>query len=220
MNQESSSRRVTTRSGQTVCLRELGRWPYQVVHEAMLQQVTKLAEVSEDSGDPRHHIWTLQHDAVYTQGTACQMQTLLPSEIATVKTDRGGQITYHGPGQLILYPLLHLKSLGLGVKSLVRNMEQAVIDTLADYSVVGERREDAPGVYVDGAKIAALGLRIRRGVSYHGLSFNLDMDLRPFNNIDPCGYQGLQVTQLSDYVSEVEHESVREQLEGNFLALI
>ncbi|WP_342773294.1 lipoyl(octanoyl) transferase LipB [Arenicella xantha] len=182
----------------------------------MLEHVSK----SVDDDINNDQIWLLEHERVYTQGTACQLQTLLPSDIPTIKTDRGGQITYHGPGQLILYPLLHLKPLGLGVKTLVASLEQAVIDTLASLSVLAERRQDAPGVYVDGAKIAALGLRIRRGRSYHGLSLNIDLDLSPFTNIDPCGYQGLRVTQLSDLVPQFDAAKVRADLVANFVSLI
>lgn len=169
----------------------------------------------------RDQIWLIQHPPVYTQGTACQQETLLPSSIPVIKTDRGGQITYHGPGQLVMYPLLRLKRFGLGVKALVNNLEQSVVDTLAAYKVDGKRRQDAPGVYVNDAKIAALGLRIRRGNSYHGLSFNIDMDLAPFSNVDPCGYKGLDVTQLSDCVTnKVEISNVSKKLLNNFLVLI
>jgi len=169
----------------------------------------------------RDQIWLVQHPQVYTQGTACSQETFLPSDIPVVKTDRGGQITFHGPGQIVMYPLLRLKRFGLGVKSLVTNLEQCVVDTLSDYQVDSNRRDDAPGVYVNEAKIAALGLRIRRGNCYHGLSFNLDMDLSPFSNVDPCGYKGLKVTQLSDLVEQkVDIDKASEQLLAHFLKLI
>ena len=173
--------------------------------------------------DEPDQIWLLEHAAVYTQGTACEQETLIPSDIAVVKTDRGGQITYHGPGQIVLYPLLRLKDYGLGIKDFVYLLEQTVIDTLGEFDLIGERRNDAPGVYVQQAKIAALGLRIRRGTSYHGLSLNIDMNLSPFSNIDPCGYKGLQVTQLSSLVphsSASELNSVREMLLQNFVRLL
>ena len=171
--------------------------------------------------DDKDQILLIQHPPVYTQGTACQQETLLPSDIPVVKTDRGGQITYHGPGQLVMYPLLRLKRFGLGVKALVNNLEQSVVDTLTSYKVDGKRRQDAPGVYVDEAKIAALGLRIRRGNSYHGLSFNIEMDLAPFSNVDPCGYKGLKVTQLSDCAEgKIEFKDVSKKLLDNFLKLI
>jgi len=168
-------------------------------------------------------IWLIQHSPVYTQGTACQQTTLLPSNIPVVKADRGGQITYHGPGQIVMYPLLSLRRFGiggnpLGVKMLVNRLEQCVIDCLTDYSVKAQRREDAPGVYVGQAKIAALGLRIRRGCSYHGLSCNVDMDLTPFSNIDPCGFQGLKVTQLKHETSlDCEVYAVGKQLLDKFV---
>jgi len=167
-------------------------------------------------------IWLIQHPPVYTQGTACVQDTLLPSAVPIVKTDRGGQITYHGPGQIVMYPLLHLKSYGLGVKALVANLEQAVIDLLAKKGIQGERRADAPGVYVKQAKIAALGLRIRRGSSYHGLSFNVNMDLVPFQNIDPCGFEGLQVTQLIDLTSSLQpdFDVLGQSLVEHFVRLI
>lgn len=143
-------------------------------------------------------IWWLQHPPVYTQGLNCSQVTLGPTDIPIVACDRGGQITYHGPGQLVVYTLIDLGRRGRGARWLVEVLEQSVIDFLASRGVHGERRAGAPGVYVGGAKIAALGLRIRRGASYHGLSMNIDMDLAPFANIDPCGYAGLAVTQLKD----------------------
>lgn len=144
-------------------------------------------------------IWLLQHPAVFTLGLAAKPEHILDAgDIPVVKIDRGGQVTYHGPGQLVVYLLLDLKRRNIGVRELVRKMEQAVIDTLADYGVNGLRMRNAPGVYVDGAKIAALGLRVKRGCCYHGLAINVDMDLAPFARINPCGYAGMQVTQTSD----------------------
>ena len=149
--------------------------------------------------DQLDQFWLLEHQPVFTQGINGKPEHLLDSgDIPLVQSDRGGQITYHGPGQLICYLLLDLRRRGLGVKGLVTTLEQAIIDLLASYGVAGERQSGAPGIYVAGAKIAALGLRIRHGCSYHGLSLNLDMDLEPFNRINPCGYQGLAVTQLTD----------------------
>lgn len=144
-------------------------------------------------------LWLLEHPPVYTLGLAGKPEHLLcDTGIPLVKIDRGGQITYHGPGQIVAYLLLDLKRRGIGVKELVRRMEQAAIDLLAEYGVKAERRDKAPGVYVGGAKIAALGLRIRNGCCYHGLSLNVDMDLSPFAAINPCGYEGLAVTQTRD----------------------
>jgi len=144
-------------------------------------------------------IWVLQHFPVYTLGLAGKPEHLLcDTVIPLVETDRGGQITYHGPGQLVVYLLLDLHRRNLGVKDLVRRLEQAVIDLLGEFGVSGERRENAPGVYVDEAKIAALGLKVKSSGSYHGLSLNVDMDLAPFAAINPCGYPGLAVTQTRD----------------------
>jgi len=145
-------------------------------------------------------IWLLQHPPIYTYGVAGRFEHLPSSDcgIPLLKVDRGGQVTYHGPGQLVAYALLDLHRRGLTVRSLVRALEQAVIDLAFDFGISAARREDAPGVYVQDAKLAALGLRIRHGSSYHGLSLNVDMDLAPFRAIDPCGYAGLEVTQLRD----------------------
>ena len=144
-------------------------------------------------------IWLLQHPAVYTQGIAGKPEHLLVNnEIPVIKSDRGGQITYHGPGQLIAYLLLDIRRLKLGVRELVRRMENAVIALLDEYHVKAHGRVDAPGVYVGNAKIASLGLKIKRNFCYHGVALNIDMDLRPFSAINPCGYAGLQVTQTKD----------------------
>jgi lipoyl(octanoyl) transferase len=170
--------------------------------QAYLQTQQRMqARAAMDRASRSNQIWLLEHSAVYTQGTSCQQQTLLPSDIPVVKSDRGGQITYHGPGQIVMYPLLNLKELGLGVKSLVNTLEQAATDVLHESKIDAKRRQSAPGVYVDSAKIAALGLRVKNGMSYHGLSFNYAMDLTPFSNIDPCGFKGLEVTQFKDQVA-------------------
>ncbi len=148
--------------------------------------------------------WVVEHPPVFTLGMNGRSEHLLaPGDIPVVRTDRGGQVTYHGPGQVVIYTLLDLKRLHLGARELVSALEAAVLDLLADYGVRGEARSKAPGVYVDGCKIAALGLRIRRGCSYHGLALNVDMDLAPFQRINPCGYTGLQVTQLRDLIDAV-----------------
>ncbi len=192
--QPISQEYVTTAKGVVISVKQFGQLDYSSTYQAM----KAFANQRDDS--VTDEIWLLQHPPVYTQGTACDLATLLPSDIPVVKTDRGGQITYHGPGQWVMYPLLDLKRHSMGVKSLVNALEQCVINLLDDHKVVAIRRDDAPGVYVNGEKIAALGLRIRRGNTYHGLSVNVDMDLSPFNNIDPCGYQGMQVTQISNFV--------------------
>jgi len=144
-------------------------------------------------------VWLVEHPPVYTQGVACKPEHLLYNNgIPVIRTDRGGQITYHGPGQIIAYLLLDMRRLKLGVRELVRKMEGAVVDLLRDYHVPAEGRTDAPGVYVGDAKIAALGLKIKNGCCYHGLALNVDMDLAPFAAINPCGYPGLRVTQTRD----------------------
>ena len=211
---------IQTASGVNIKVLSFGLTDYVDSYQAMLahsQQRDKIETSSE-----LDQIWLIQHLPVYTQGTACTHATLLPSDVPIVKTDRGGQITYHGPGQIVMYPLLHLKSYKLGVKALVANLEQAVIDLLAAHEIRGERREDAPGVYVNQAKIAALGLRIRRGSSYHGLSLNVEMDLSPFRNIDPCGYEGLEVTQLADLKPQMlpDFHALEQSLLESFVRLI
>ena len=144
-------------------------------------------------------LWWLEHDAVFTQGQAGKPEHLLdPGATPVLQSDRGGQVTWHGPGQLVGYLLLDLRRLGIGVRDLVDRIEGAVIGLLAGYGIEGRSRRDAPGVYVDGAKIAALGLRVRKGCSYHGLSLNIAPDLAPFARINPCGYAGLRVTRLAD----------------------
>ena len=149
--------------------------------------------------DTPDEIWLLQHPPVYTQGVAGKPEHLLYTNgIDVIRTDRGGQITYHGPGQIIAYLLLDIRRHKLGIRELVRRMEGAVIDLLQDYHISAEGRTDAPGVYVNGAKIAALGLKIKNGCCYHGLALNVHMDLTPFAAINPCGYAGLQVTQTHD----------------------
>lgn len=205
---------LLTASGNAIQVKLFGLIPYQDSFAAM----SKFA-ISRDDQD-NDEIWLLQHPPVYTQGTACHQETLSLSNIPVVKSDRGGQITYHGPGQIVMYPLLKLKQHQIGVKSLVAKLEQSVIDELEGHGIQSQRREDAPGVYVDGAKISALGLRIKRGTSYHGLSFNIDMDLSPFTNIDPCGYQGLQVTQLSALTQDVDFNAVSKDLLLRFVGLL
>jgi lipoyl(octanoyl) transferase len=149
--------------------------------------------------ESRDQIWMLEHPPVYTLGIAGRAAHLLaPGDIPVVRTDRGGQVTYHGPGQAVGYVLLDMRRLGIGARELVRRLEQSAIDLLAGYGVPGKRRAGMPGVYVEGAKIAAIGVRIARGCSYHGIALNAKPDLEPFARIDPCGYPGLAVTRLAD----------------------
>ena len=153
---------------------------------------------ARDAGTP-DELWFVEHDPVFTLGQAGREEhVLLPGDIPVIHVDRGGQVTYHGPGQIVVYPLLDLKRLGIGVREYVCRIEQAIIDTLGEWSIVAKRLEGAPGVYVDGAKIAALGIRVRRGCSFHGLAFNIAMDLEPFRRINPCGYAGLEVVSMCD----------------------
>jgi lipoyl(octanoyl) transferase len=160
-------------------------------------------------------LWLLEHPPVFTLGQAGRLEHLLaPGTIPVIQTDRGGQVTYHGPGQLVAYLLLDLRRAGIGVKRLVERLEQSVIDLLAEYGVAAERHTDAPGVYVAGAKIASLGLRVRNGCSYHGLALNVDMDLEPFSRINPCGYAGLAVTQLVDQIPGIRLAETRQTLAG------
>lgn len=176
-----------------VLLRPLGMVPYPSTFEEMQAFTARRGPETLDE------IWLLQHPPVYTLGLAGKPEHLLRATgIPLVNTDRGGQITYHGPGQAVLYLLLDLRRRNLGVKELVRRMEQSTIDLLGEHGVDAQRRDHAPGVYVGDAKIAALGLRVRNGCCYHGLSLNVDMDLTPFADINPCGYTGLIVTRTRD----------------------
>jgi lipoyl(octanoyl) transferase len=176
-----------------ILIKQLNLVPFEPTYQAM-QQFTNTR-----NADTPDELWLLEHPPVYTLGQAGKSEHLLnTNNIPVYKIDRGGQVTYHAPGQLIVYILMDIKRRKLGVKQLIRAMEQAVIDYLASKNIQATRRDKAPGVYVQQYKIAALGLRIRRGCTYHGLSFNIDMDLSPFKGINPCGYEGLEVTQLRD----------------------
>jgi lipoyl(octanoyl) transferase len=171
-------------------IRRLGLTEYQPAYAAMREFTSARADDTPDE------IWLLEHPPVYTAGLACRPEHLpRGSAIALERIDRGGQITYHGPGQVVMYTLLDLARRNLRIRSYVRLLEQAVIDTLAHYRIAAKRKDGAPGIYVDGAKVAALGLRVRSRGCYHGVALNVDMDLAPFLAIDPCGYPGLAVTQ-------------------------
>lgn len=156
---------------------------------------------NQRTSDTTDQLWLVEHPPVFTQGQAGKAEHLLfPGDIPVVQTDRGGQVTYHGPGQLVAYPLLDLRRLTIGVRELVTRIEQTLVATLAHYGIDSAAKPDAPGVYVNGDKIASLGLRVRRGCSFHGLALNVDMDLSPFQRINPCGYQGLAMTQMRDLI--------------------
>ena len=175
-------------------VRRPGRVPYEPTWRAMQDFTTQ-----RDASTP-DELWLVEHPPVYTLGQAGKAEHLLHvTDIPLVKIDRGGQITYHGPGQVVGYLLLDLHRRGLKVREMVNLLEQALIDCIADYGLDARRKDGAPGVYIDGAKVAALGLRVRNGCSYHGLSLNVDMDLTPFTWINPCGYSGLQTIQLKDF---------------------
>jgi len=173
-------------------MRELGLVAYQPTLDAMR------AFTDTRDADTPDELWLLQHPRVFTQGQAGKAEHVLsPGDIPVIQVDRGGQVTYHGPGQWVIYLLVDIRRSHLVVRDLVTLIEQAIVQLLAEYQIDAEPRADAPGVYVAGDKIAALGLRVRRGCSYHGLSLNVDMDLQPFQRINPCGYQGLQVTSMA-----------------------
>lgn len=176
-----------------MCVRRLGMQAYVPTWRAM--------RAFTDARGPRtpDEFWLLEHPAVFTLGQAGRREHLLAAGgIEVVQSDRGGQVTYHGPGQVILYTLVDLRRLGIGIRTLVQGLEDAVIDMLRGHGVEAERRAGAPGVYVAGAKVAALGLRVRNGCTYHGVALNVDVDLEPFSRIDPCGYRDLEVTRLVD----------------------
>lgn len=177
-------------------VRHLGVVDYLPTLEAMRTLTAERDEATPDE------IWLLQHPQVFTQGQAGKPEHLLaPGDIPVVQVERGGQVTFHGPGQLVGYLMLDLRRLDLGVRELVTVMEQALVEVLATYGVEAAPKADAPGVYVKGDKIASLGLRVRRGCSFHGLALNVDMDMTPFGRINPCGYAGLKMTQLKDLVA-------------------
>lgn len=170
-----------------------GLQPYEPVWHAMQ------AFTDARSPDTPDELWLVEHTPVFTLGQAGRWEHVLaPGDIPVVAVDRGGQVTYHGPGQIVAYALIDLRRAGIGVRDFVHRIEQAVIDTLAEWNILAERKPAAPGVYVNGAKIAALGIRVRRGCTFHGLAFNIAMDLEPFARINPCGFQGLQVVQMLD----------------------
>lgn len=186
-------------------VRQLGQQDYQPVWQAMQ------AFTDHRQANTTDELWLLEHPPVFTQGQAGKAEHILnPGDIPVVQIDRGGQVTYHGPGQMIAYVLFNLKELGMGVRSLVESLENCVIDLLAAYHIEAESRRDAPGVYVNDAKIAALGLRVRKGCCFHGLSLNLKPDLEPFARINPCGYKGMQITSLEKLRITISMQQLQE----------
>ncbi|MDH4040512.1 MAG: lipoyl(octanoyl) transferase LipB [Gammaproteobacteria bacterium] len=182
-----------------VLQRELGL----VAYEPTLQAMKDLT--ASRTPDEPDQLWLLQHPRVFTQGQAGRAEHVLaPGDIPVIQVDRGGQVTYHGPGQWVLYLMIDLRRRSWGVRDLVNTIEHSIVQLLAEYGIAAAPKPEAPGVYVDGAKIASLGLRVRRGCSYHGLALNVDMDLEPFGRINPCGYRGLQVTSMAALLPTAE----------------
>ena len=187
----------------TLGVRDLGVREYQPVWEAMQRFTDTRNESSPDE------LWLLEHHSVFTQGQAGKAEHLLaPGDIPVVQVDRGGQVTYHGVGQLVAYPLIDLRRRKLSVRDLVGGIEQAIINTLASFNIAAQRHPGAPGVYVGEAKIASLGLRIRKGCSFHGLALNVDLDTEPFSRINPCGFKGLEVTRMVDQAPMDERQQI------------
>lgn len=198
-----------------IAVRSLGRADYEPVWRAM-QAFTR-----ERSGGTPDELWFVEHPPVLTLGLAAKPEHVLDAgELPVVRIDRGGQVTWHGPGQLVAYVLVDLRRAGLGVKELVRRLEQSVLDLLAGYGIAGERRAGMPGVYVGGAKIAAVGLRVSRGCSYHGIALNVDADLGGFARINPCGYPGLAATRLADLGVRDKMGAVQDRWRQTLLAAL
>lgn len=198
-------------SPDTLLIRQLGFQPWEPVSQAMHTFTDRRDDATPDE------IWLVEHPPVFTQGQAGKAEHLLMTgDIPVVQSDRGGQVTYHGPGQQVMYVMVNLKRRKIGVRQLVTAIEQTVIDTLAYFSLSACARPDAPGVYVDDKKICSLGLRIRKGCSFHGLALNVAMDLSPFLRINPCGYAGLEMTQLSALKPDVQPAEVGPLLIENF----
>ncbi len=194
-----------------IVFQKLDRQPYEVTWEKM-----KSFTASRDN-DTEDEVWLLEHDAVYTQGQAGKAEHILASSsIPIVQSDRGGQVTYHGPGQLVAYVMLDLIRLNIGIRTLVCKLEQILIDLLADYTISAQRKPGAPGVYVGEKKIASIGLRVKKGCTYHGIALNVDMDLKPFQSINPCGYQALKMTQMKYFCPNICIEEVQQRFLEHF----
>ena len=195
-----------------VVIKDLGKKQYQETFSAMKDFVAK------GEGES---IWMLEHDPVFTLGTAADQKHILKrTDIDIFQADRGGEVTYHGPGQLVIYFLLNIKKRNLGPKKFVKQLENLVQKTLLDFQIQSNTIEGSPGVYVDSKKIASIGLRFSKGYSYHGISINVDMDLDPFKNINPCGYEGLEVTQIKDIYSNITLEEVKLAVEANIQQIL
>lgn len=196
-------------------VKKLGRQDYEPVWKAMHKFTDERTEEDVDQ------VWLVEHNPVFTQGQAGKAEHVLDAgDIPVIQSDRGGQVTYHGPGQLVAYFLINIRRKKFGVRDLVTHIENLVINTLKAYNIDSAARPDAPGVYVDGKKICSLGLRIRRGCSFHGLALNVDMDLSPFQRINPCGYQGMEMAQVSQLGGPSELENVEQQLIQELVELL
>ncbi|WP_276831127.1 lipoyl(octanoyl) transferase LipB [Frischella perrara] len=193
-------------------VKNLGLQPYSIIYNAM-HQFTQ-----QRDSDTQDEIWLVEHPAIFTQGKVGKAEHLLhQTNIPVIQTDRGGQITYHAPGQQIMYILIDLKRLKMGIRDTVSALENSVINTLNDYHISAVAKPDAPGVYVNEQKICSLGLHIQHGCTLHGLALNVDMDLSPFNNINPCGYAGLKMTQVKAFLSDINPEEIRSKLVNYFI---
>ena len=198
-----------------IIIRELHTQPYMQTYQAMHDFTLNRNEQTPDE------IWLVEHYPVFTQGRVGKPEHLLhQSDIPIVATDRGGQITYHAPGQQIMYILFDLKRRKIGIRDIVSCLEKCVIQTLAHYDIMSYAKAEAPGVYIDHKKICSLGLHIKRGCTLHGLALNIDMDLAPFKNINPCGYAGLQMTQLKEFVPQINRSELKQLLTNNFINLL
>ncbi len=202
-------------SQETILIRQLGLKPYEPVSQAMHD----FTDTRDDT--TRDEIWLVEHPSVFTQGQAGKAEhVLVAGDIPVIQSDRGGQVTYHGPGQQVMYVLLNLRRRKLGVRELVTILEQTVVNTLAEIGIEAYPRPDAPGVYVEGRKICSLGLRIRKGCSFHGLALNIDMDLSPFLRINPCGYAGLEMTQVKDLKPGMTVADIQPRLVSKLIELL
>lgn len=196
-------------------VKKLGRQDYQPVWQAMHEFTDTRDDETVDQ------VWLVEHNPVFTQGQAGKAEHLLNTgDIPVVQSDRGGQVTYHGPGQLVAYFLINLRRKKMGVRELVTHIENTVIGSLNHYDIDSAARPDAPGVYVDGKKICSLGLRIRKGCSFHGLALNVNMDLSPFLRINPCGYQGMEMIQVSDLVNSIELADIEKSLVQELVSIL
>ncbi len=195
-----------------ITVRSLGLQSYQTIWDAMKEFTLERGPTTQDE------LWLLEHPAVYTQGQAGKPEHILnPHAIPIVQTDRGGQVTYHGPGQLVIYTLLDIQRRGLGIRTLVTYLEQILIQVLKHYRINATIQCGAPGVYVNDKKIASIGLRVKNGRTYHGIALNVAMDLSPFDGINPCGYKALKMTQMSDFIKDVSVDEAGQQFIQEFL---